>query len=197
MRFEYGDDTPVTRRGRAAEGCRNGGFAKEPTATEMAGGALSLSLLTCRRGNRYTFLPTTARSTARPLARQLRGRWGTALSATSPAASADAEDDTARPPGRLREGRTRRRRRRLQLREERREREKGRASRGNEPSWRRRRPVDRPTGRKRTHRLTDRRTERGGGEESVAVTHGGRREGTEGRADDGGTRREGRKSVYK
>ena len=104
MRFEYGDDTPVTRRGRAAEGCRNGGFAKEPTATEMAGGALSL--LTCRRGNRYTFLPTTARSTARPLARQLRGRWGTALSATSPAASADAEDDTARPPGRLREGRT-------------------------------------------------------------------------------------------
>ena len=77
------------------------------------------------------------------------------------------------------------------------EREKGRASRGNEPSWRRRRPVDRPTGRKRTHRLTDRRTERGGGEESVAVTHGGRREGTEGRADDGGTRKEGRKSVYK
>ena len=99
MRFEYGDDTPVTRRGRAAEGCRNGGLAKEPRWLAV------LSLLTCRRGNRYTFLPTTARSTARPPAK-CADVWGSALSATSPAASADAEDGTARPPGGVREGRT-------------------------------------------------------------------------------------------
>ena len=155
---------------------------------------LSLSLLTCRRGNRYTFLPTTARSTARPLARQLRGRWGTALSATSPAASADAEDDTARPPGRLREGRTRRRRS-LQLREERRERE--RESQPGERTILAAAAAGRSSDWPKTDAPTDGQTDgerRGRGER---CRHPRRKEGRNGGTSGRRWDEEGRKSVYK